>query len=42
LLDPEDMIEEEIFITNKKYDEKLGEFYYNLEINESKEDENTN
>ena len=42
LLDAEDMIVEEIYISNKKYDEKLGKFYYDLEMNELKEDENTN
>lgn len=36
------MIVEEIYISNKKYDEKLGKFYYDLEMNELKEDENTN
>ena len=32
MLNPENLIEEEIMITNDEYDRKLGEFYNNLEM----------
>ena len=36
----EGMIEEELYISNKEYDQKLGEFYNKLEEDEFKEDMN--
>ena len=36
----EGMIEEELYISNKEYDQKLGEFYNKLEEDEYKEDMN--
>ena len=36
----EGMIEEELYISNKEYDQKLGEFYNKLEEEEYKEDMN--
>ncbi len=41
LIDPEELIDEEIYISNKEYDEKLGIFYSNIEMMEAeKNDEN--
>ena len=41
LIDPEELINEEIYISNKEYDEKLGIFYSNIEMMEAeKNDEN--
>ena len=42
LLNEESIIEEEIFITNKTYDEKLGQFYFNLEQAEFELDQGRN
>ena len=38
----EGIIDEEIYITNIEYDQKLGEFYNKLEADDSKLDEETN
>lgn len=41
LIDSEELIDEEIYISNKEYDEKLGIFYSNIEMMEAeKNDEN--
>ena len=40
ILNSEGLIEEEIFITNKKYDKKLGEFYNKLEQEVEAKNEN--
>ena len=34
----ESLIDEEIYITNKEYDLKLGEFYNKIEMSEFEED----
>ena len=39
LLDQENLVDEEIFITNDEYDMKLGEFYNKLEQNAEAKDE---
>lgn len=39
LLNPENLVDEEIFITNDEYDMKLGEFYYKLEQEAEAKDE---
>ena len=36
----EELIEEELYITNKEYDQKLGDFYNQLEMNAMQEDLN--
>ena len=38
----EDLIEEEIYISNKEYDQKLGEFYNQIELKELEQDEKGN
>ena len=38
LYNEDNLIEEELFITNKKYDERLAKFYYDLEVNELNKD----
>ena len=38
----ENLIDEEIFITNKEYDLKLGEFYNKIEEEAAELDEKTN
>jgi hypothetical protein len=35
-----ELIEEELYITNKEYDQKLGDFYNQLEMNAMQEDLN--
>jgi len=39
MFNTENLIEEEIFISNDEYDQKLGEFYNNLEQKEAEQDE---
>ena len=39
LLNSENLVDEEIFITNDEYDMKLGEFYYKLEQEAEAKDE---
>ena len=36
----EEIIEEELYISNKEYDQKLGEFYNQLEMDALKKDLN--
>ena len=38
MFDEESLIDEEIYISNKEYDKKLGEFYYKIEMGELAED----
>ena len=40
MFNEEDLIEEEIYISNKEYDQKLGKFYNKLEMNEIKQETN--
>ena len=42
MFNEEDLIEEEIYISNKEYDQKLGEFYNQIELKELEQDEQTN
>ena len=39
LLNSENLVDEEIFITNDEYDMKLGEFYYKIEQEAEAKDE---
>ena len=39
LLNSENLVDEEIFITNDEYDMKLGEFYYKIEQETEAKDE---
>jgi hypothetical protein len=38
MFNEENLIEEEIYISNKKYDQQLGEFYNKIEMDELKEE----
>jgi len=42
MFNQENLIEEEIYISNKEYDQKLGEFYNKLEMNELEQEEKEN
>ena len=42
IFNEENLIEEEVFITNNEYNQKLGEFYNKIEMEEAKlEEENS-
>jgi hypothetical protein len=38
MFNEESLIDEEIYISNKEYDQKLGEFYNKIEMGELEED----
>ena len=40
MFDSEELINEEIYISNNEYDEKLGKFYYDVEQAEEAAEEN--